>query len=240
MIEEALIKLTNALYKVTGLFPVKEPLKFAIRKEALDVLFFSIASEKHHFSLVLSEKESLLEKSLTNIKLLKTYFSIAMEQHWVDNRNFEVLENGYTEIEQSLRNELFKTLSEKKEKIITAQIESQIEIKKSEEKELKKETQTELKSENKTSNEIEEKSENKKQETSSSTEIDYAKLTDIQLKVLELLQGKGQLKTTDISKHFPNVTTRTIRRELKGLRERNIINPIGIGRAIAYELNQVF
>jgi len=35
-----LIKLTNAVYKVTELFPDKEPLKFAIRKESLDALFF--------------------------------------------------------------------------------------------------------------------------------------------------------------------------------------------------------
>ncbi len=41
MQEEKIIKLTNALYKVTGLFPKEEPLKFAIRKEALDILFFS-------------------------------------------------------------------------------------------------------------------------------------------------------------------------------------------------------
>jgi hypothetical protein len=41
MTEENIIKLTNALYKVTDLFPKEDPLKFAIRKEGLDVMFFS-------------------------------------------------------------------------------------------------------------------------------------------------------------------------------------------------------
>lgn len=239
MIEQALIKLTNALYKVTGIFPVKEPLKFAIRKEALDVLFFSIASEKQVFSIDSSEKESLLEKGLTNIKLLRTYFRIAMDQNWVDARNFEVLEKGYTEIEEMLRNELFKILSEKKEKRIEAQTETRMEMERPKEREVKKEIRIEAKTETKPREEVIEKKE-KKEDKPSIAEIDYAKLTSIQLKVLELLQGKGQLKTNDISKHFPNVTTRTIRRELKGLKERNIINPVGIGRSIAYEINQVF
>jgi hypothetical protein len=240
MMDEALIKLTNALYKVTGLFPVKEPLKFAIRKEALGVLFFSIASEKQSFSMSSSEKEDLLEKGLTNIKLLKTFFGIAMDQNWVDARNFEVLEKGYGEIEESLRSDLFKVLSEKREKKIAAQMESQIETDRAIEREIKRETKKETEQVNKISDEAAEEKENKKQDKPSVAEIDYAKLTGVQLKVLELLQGSGQLKTTEISKHFPNVTTRTIRRELKGLKERNIINPVGVGRSIAYEINQVF
>ena len=39
---EEIIKLTNAVYKVTDLFPPREPLKMAIRKEALNILFFSV------------------------------------------------------------------------------------------------------------------------------------------------------------------------------------------------------
>jgi hypothetical protein len=31
---EEIIKLTNAVYKVTDLFPAKDPLKMAVRKEA--------------------------------------------------------------------------------------------------------------------------------------------------------------------------------------------------------------
>ncbi len=80
MQEEKIIKLTNALYKVTGLFPKEEPLKFAIRKEALDILFFSNIAYGKSVLYPADKREEAVQKVFAKIELLKTYFSIAKEQ----------------------------------------------------------------------------------------------------------------------------------------------------------------
>ena len=260
--EEELIKLTNALYKVTGLFPVNEPLKFAIRKEALDVLFFSMLSEKNLASL--GTKEDLLGKGLVNLNLLQTYFEIAKEQKWVDIRNFSVLEKEYGDMEEILRSELFKIASDKRSAVPkikqtepqAAKNETHLSVEKqtvSFQKEIagmpkSREaglatamSESAVKSENTfvNSNPAPVKPTIKKQEKSS-TEIDYENLTGTQLKVLEILQSKGKLKSNEISKNFPDLTPRSVRRELHGLKERRVIQAFGSGRAVSYGLNQVF
>ena len=109
-----LIKLTNAVYKVTELFPDKEPLKFAIRKESLDALFFYISFQKQntafqnqsHSLAIIQNKESLLQKCLDCLQMLKTYFAIASEQNWVNSRNFVVLNQEYQKLEEILKQEL--------------------------------------------------------------------------------------------------------------------------------------
>lgn len=253
---DALIKLTNGLYKVTGLFPTKEPLKFAIRKEALDVLFFCIASDKQTGLSQAGQKEFSVKKAIDCLGLLKTYFEIAKQQHWVDNRNFLVMEDEYFLIEEILHRDLSKILSNKKieteakqneDKLIAerkAAEEKKEELKKAEEKiKIEQESLKEKKIEaiiDQPVAKTKETAGSEKREALASektTEIDYEKLTGIQLKVLELLQGNGQLKPNEINKHFPNVTSRSIRRELKGLKERHIIGTIGTGRSVSYKIN---
>jgi hypothetical protein len=261
MMEEELIKLTNALYKVTGLFPVHEPLKFAIRKEALDVLSFSILSGKNISSL--GTKEDLLGKSLINLNLLQTYFDIAKEQKWVDVRNFSVLEKEYNDMEEILRSELFKTISEKKvgspktksseatavknETPVSTEKQTAVFQKeiagmpKSRESMISVAGDNAVRSENNSSisDPVPVKVSSKKQEKNT-TDIDYENLTGTQLKVLEILQSKGVLKSNEISKNFPDLTPRSVRRELHGLKEKRVIESFGSGRAVSYGINQVF
>jgi len=239
---DELIKLTNALYKVTGLFPTKEPLKFAIRKEALDVVFFCITLDKQVLSSDIIQKENLIQKTLDRLNLLTTYFEIAKEQNWIDKRNFLVLENEYSLIKEELGQEFLKILADKKNQVSEKTVtQNKINEKKSEpKKETKSEpaiiakpevvaTQTERPKQTPTAESpVLEKS---------FDEIDYEKLTSIQLKVLELLQSNGQLKPNEINKYFPNLTARSIRRELKGLKERHIIGVIGAGKTTSYKIN---
>lgn len=236
---EELIKLTNALYKVTGLFPTKEPLKFAIRKESLDVLFFCIASEKQAVQSQINQRESFIQKGLDCLKLLKTYFEIAKEQKWIDMRNFLVLESEYLLVENTLNNELLKIISDKKFSIPKAEMVEKEIIEKKEEPKREFKQEVEKKATNIAAIQLKEavKKSEAAIEEKSFDEIDYEKLTSIQLKVLELLQGSGQLKPNEINKHFPDVTPRSIRRELKGLKERHIIGTVGSGKTISYKIN---
>ncbi len=197
MQEEKIIKLTNALYKVTGFFPSKEPLKFAIRKEALDILFFSNVAYGKSVLLTDEKREEAKKKVLVKIELLKTYFEIAKEQNWVDKKNFAILAEQYDLFKQSFSPQINKVEVEKKPK------EKPVEIRKSK-------------------------------------NINYEELTPLQLKVLEMLQNYGELKPNQIGEFFPELNARKIRRELKELKDMNILLCKGRGKAISYEINKQY
>ena len=214
MTEENIIKLTNALYKVTGLFPKEEPLKFAIRKEALDVLFSTALIKGNSLAINPNEKEYYLEKAISKIDLVSTYFSIAKEQEWVNERNFIILEREYEELRKAFDFELSRA-----KKPVT--IEKVIELKKEEPKPAVPEKKPE-------------------QAKTEIKHINYEELSNVQLRVLEILQGKGQLKSNQISQFFPETNPRTIRRELKGLKELKIITSNGGGKMTVYEINKTY
>jgi hypothetical protein len=226
MMEEGIIKLTNALYKVTSLFPKEEPLKFAIRKEGLDILFYSLLMKGRSFSVLQKEKDSFSEKASGKIDLLKTYFGIAREQEWINERNFDILENEYEELRKSF--EIIRPKESIKKPVIS---ERPIEIKKEVEEVVEKVTKKE---------EVALERVEPKSETKEIKHINYEDLTSIQLRVLEILQNKGILKSNQISEHFPTTNPRTIRRELKGLKEMKIINSIGGGKTTVYKINEMY
>ena len=93
MTRDYLIKLTVALYKVTDLFPEKEPLKYQIREKANQILAILLGENPQIDS---SEKEQLLK----NLTALFGYFKIAKTQNWVNNQNLEVLEKEYSKLRE--------------------------------------------------------------------------------------------------------------------------------------------
>jgi len=102
MDRDYLIKLTLAVYKVTKIFPNKEPLKFLIREKANQILA----------DFILKNKIKDIEG---NIDVLNGYFEIAEKQDWVDGLNFLVLKREYMEIKNDFPNEVEK--KDQKEKI---------------------------------------------------------------------------------------------------------------------------
>lgn len=77
-----MLKITMAVYRVTNLFPGKEPLKYDIRAAANRILACGLAGEE-----IREELETL-----------KTYFVIAKAQSWVAENNFMVLEQEYEKL----------------------------------------------------------------------------------------------------------------------------------------------
>jgi hypothetical protein len=221
MTEENIIKLTSALYKVTDLFPKEEPLKFAIRKEGLDVLFFSNLAKGKSISSTQKEKEQYLDKVLSKIELIKTYFSIAKEQEWISERNFEVLEREYAILKDSLNISVLKEKEVKKPLSVEIQKEAPVAVFANNVPSIKEEKVADV-----TKREVK--------------HLNYEELSSVQLKVLEILQSKGQLKANQISDNFPEMNPRTIRRELKGLKEMKIISSTGGGKMTAYKISESY
>lgn len=81
-----LVELTNKVYKLTLLFPKKEPLRYKIREVADDILAYNSGSKK------LQE----------NLSVLKKYFEVAKWQNWVSYFDILEIEKKYDKIESDL------------------------------------------------------------------------------------------------------------------------------------------
>ncbi|KPJ56654.1 hypothetical protein AMJ49_04290 [Parcubacteria bacterium DG_74_2] len=91
MDREYIIKLTLAVYRVTELFPEKEPLKNKIRELSLKIL-----------GDILDSKRGEIEQVMKDIERLEDFLEIAKSQNWVDFRNFLVLNQEYVKIRKGI------------------------------------------------------------------------------------------------------------------------------------------
>ncbi len=103
MEKASIIQLTKALYKVTRLFPKKEPLAYSMKKRGNLILSFLIILSNKELLLKDEEIKTFKIKCERNIKLLLSYFKIAEAENWIDSKNFEILENQYTLILKQLK-----------------------------------------------------------------------------------------------------------------------------------------
>jgi len=107
MDKDYLIKLTLGLYRVTELFPAREPLKFSIREKANQILADSLLFfTKNPLNLKEKQKKNFSEKILKNIEILRAYFKIAQAQNWLKKENFFILKREYEKIKEGIIQEL--------------------------------------------------------------------------------------------------------------------------------------
>jgi len=172
--KDDIIKLTLAVYQVTGLFPENEPLQHQIRQKANDILagFINIG--------LTSKREEILRQ----IQVILAYFSVAKQQNWVDSKNFLVLDREYKKIRDFF---LKSPLKQPK----TA--------KKPESPGLKKQEPIVRETSNP----------NNRQE-----------------KIIEMVENKGEISLAELRQIFSGVTSRTLRRDLRNLTDKNAIKRI--------------
>lgn len=171
MFEDFYKKLSLAVYRVTELFPEREPLKFQIRELANEILK----------CLLLGQDK---EKCSFFLKVLENYFDLAEAQNWVDSRNFLVLRREYDKIKKTLGNRLISW--------------------------------------EKTGKMVQRKS--KKREVSQQRKG----------KILEVLREKKKIHLKEITQIFPEVSKRTLIRDLEELYQQGEIIRIGNGRSSCY------
>jgi DNA-binding transcriptional ArsR family regulator len=105
MDREYLIKLTVAVYKVTALFPEKEPLRYQIREKANQILVELLSTNPE-----INQPQQ--NQILRGIEALKIYFEIAKRQEWVNEKNLEILNKEYEIIAHQIK-EIFKKQAKK-------------------------------------------------------------------------------------------------------------------------------
>ena len=210
MEKRQIIDLTNKVYRLTLLFPKKEPLRYKIREIANDILTFSINWEslnslnpgKYASNLKERKKETIfnLEESLD---VIHNYFEISKWQNWINY--FEILEiqEEYDKIKKELYEEIKKIEIEEK----TNEIQNIPKNNLIEEKDIQ------------TDNNFIEKETRKE-------------------KIIKILKKVEKIQVGEINKLFPDVSKRTIRRDFQKMLDQGIIERIGEKNNTYYRLKK--
>jgi len=90
-----LLQVTNELYRITLLFPKKEPLRYKMRQLSNEVLanFVDLSRERD-----LQEEVRLIEDSNHKMEVLDGFFDVARAQNWVRPSDILGLQKEYSEI----------------------------------------------------------------------------------------------------------------------------------------------
>jgi len=98
MDKEYFIQLTNNLYRLTLLFPKKEPLRYKMREVADEILANLISILQGDFS---QSKNSILD-ILKNLEILDSFFEIAKTQNWLSPFDILEVQREYSKIREEI------------------------------------------------------------------------------------------------------------------------------------------
>src|SRR3989338_9492292 len=110
MNKDFFLQLTSNLYKLTLLFPKKEPLRLKMRELGLDALENFIKFKKTNPS------PKFIPEILADVEVLDGFFEIAKNQNWVSEAEILKLKQEYSMVRKELEKILFESGREPKEK----------------------------------------------------------------------------------------------------------------------------
>jgi len=205
MNKDFLIKLTKNLYRLTLLFPKKEPLRYKMRELADEILIKVI-----NFNFLanpgnIKEEEEACSIVLKDLDILTCFFEIVKDQKWVKTDEIFEIQREYEK--------LFDELIIKKNNI----------------KLRKKDADKELSLINVLPTELKPQ---KIQDSSQdpiilSADSPVNNISKRQEKILAFLRQEGKAQVWQAKKIFPEVTKRTLRRDFEKLLRRGVIERVG-------------
>ncbi len=218
IMKENVITLTNAVYRILDGLPESDPLKNRAKEKTLAVLEYAtvIFGAEGWFSLQ-KEKASLL--ILEDIEILINYLEIGKGQGWIDTINFLIIVKEYRKIKDNIVPP--KNLLSKKNIVIISEV---------------KNSPSKLTDENKPNSHNQfliAKKDSEKQNLLSD------KALARQAKILEILAKINKAQVSDIIKEFPDITKRTIRRDLYELLKEGKITRVGEWNQVFYQISQI-
>ncbi len=222
MDKDSIIQLTSNLYRITLLFPKKDPLRNKMRELGSEILAnLILIIERDIDGDVSKECHEALEK----IKVLESFFEIAKNQNWLSPFDILTIQNEYSDLRKELAGEV--------EVSGVASLQSCPQGEKSEGK-----------PEGKSSERLVEGFREKFFGIGNlfspqlvSEELNSSSPQRIrQGKIMGMLREKGQAQVWEIKKLFPDVSKRTIRRDFEQLVEKKVLNRIGEKNATFYKI----
>jgi hypothetical protein len=170
MKKNSFIKLTNNLYKLTLLFPKKEPLRYKMRELAGEIL---------------------VKPNPQSLEALNSFFEVAKSQNWVSPSDILAIQAEYDNLRKELEGK----------KVVTAEF-------KNSEKETTVEPKTQL------------------------------FLSQRHEKIMSLLEENDQAQVWQVKQFFPEVSKRTLRRDLEYLLKQGVIERVGERNDTFYQLKR--
>lgn len=238
--KENFLETTSAVYRVLNFLPESDPLKNKAKNKALEILENLTLVFNYNGWVLLGDylsQEALesAKKAKENISILESYLELAKLQGWISDINFLIIKKEYGEIKKEL-NEKIERLKPKLESIEA--VSRAPEIKKAQSSALLNEIEgkdiltdlpkIKLKMENDRTEDL------KVPYLIKETENGY---TTRQVKILKIMALRPKTQVADIIKELPDVTKRTIRRDLDDLLKRGRVLRMGEFNQIFYVLN---
>jgi DNA-binding transcriptional ArsR family regulator len=204
-----LLQLTNEVYRITLLFPKKEPLRYKMREVSNEILanFISLSEEDNT-----RRKISLAKKSHNKIKILDSFLNIARSQGWVRNSDLLSLQEEYGGLKDKIDN--VDVIVGKVEEVneVDAGEAAHVPITEVRESDILHEE------------EIDEKG---------------ISLSGRQEKILKILKKKERAQVHEMKNYFPDISKRTLRRDLKELLENALIERKGKRSNTFYKIRHI-
>ena len=97
MEKQELIQLTEDLYRLTLLFPKKEPLRYKIRELADNIL-----ANHLRLDFALGKQRELVLDICQDLRVLEGFFAVAEKQNWVSPGNLLRISERYASMKQEL------------------------------------------------------------------------------------------------------------------------------------------
>ncbi len=202
------IQLTLDLYDLTGYFPNKEPLRYKIRGMADDILSDLLLLISNP-GPALKQKKKIKNRLSERIKVMENLFEVAKPQDWVSPDDIAEMKEEYGRIKDALE------LAESSEPVPEPEPEQEF-----------------VSEEEIDENVIEEKVVEKEKEKKTSS------VSDRQRRVVKEIEEKGPSQISDLKEEFPEVSRRTLIRDLNKLVDQGLINKTGKGPSVFYSLNK--
>jgi len=202
------LQLTQNLYRLTLLFPKKEPLRYKMRELADDILAdLILPSEKGSAYSIFTEdrplpnlkkKEEGANSIISQLEVLDSFFEVAKNQNWVSPHDILNLQEEYSKLKEELKNRRSTPPLTKNTQVGPVQVSSL--------------------------NEQQQKI------------LDSNPPTARQGKILEYLKEKGKTQVWEMKQIFPEVSKRTLRRDFEFLLKQGKIERIGERNETFYQL----
>ncbi|KKQ68818.1 MAG: hypothetical protein A3F95_02605 [Candidatus Nealsonbacteria bacterium RIFCSPLOWO2_12_FULL_39_31] len=228
MEDRNIVELTNKIYKITLLFPKKEPLRYKIREAADEVLkslaVWEVCVKGAHTRFFLTDvsiKEKVVFELEKNFNILKKYFEVVKWQNWLGYFDILEIEEKYDKIKSDFEKDL-------------AFLNSQAEILKTRSvfEWQEKETVGDIKEQVRQGDNA-----NKKQEIVALKEwTENNELDSRKEKILDFLKERGRVQVWEIKEILPDISKRTLRRDFDKLLKLKIVERVGERNETFYRL----
>jgi hypothetical protein len=215
--EEKILKLTNAVYKVLEFFPESDPIKHRAKDKALFIME-NVSSLMGVSGWASFQNEKTKLQIADDIDILLGYLWIAKTQGWLNSMNYLIISNEYEKIRKNIKPYVdFKKIPEPQPEA-ESNVQKLTAVKKWTEEKLA-DKQVALAEQVSPAKQV--------------APIKQVALTDRQEKIINYLGKNSKAQVMDLQKVLPKITKRTIRRDLDDLLKSKRIIRMG-------EFNQVF